>query len=49
MIYPTLKDALELHDLVLSSTGGAVGVRDQGLRFDLPQPGGNCQDSGLAA
>lgn len=31
MIYPTLKDALRLHDMVIAATGGPNGVRDVGL------------------
>lgn len=31
MIYPTIKDALRLHDMVIESTGGGKGVRDLGL------------------
>lgn len=31
MIYPSLDHALRLHEMVISSTGGASGIRDQGL------------------
>lgn len=31
MIYPSLEDALRLHEMVIQATGGASGVRDVGL------------------
>lgn len=31
MIYPTVDDALRIHEMLLQATGGAPGVREMGL------------------